>query len=70
MNIVSTTDPISMKDLHGCTAGLPCHVDGQGDNLLTIHFESEANRQAYLAIPLEPSSLDFSSNTDEWVDEG
>ncbi|MBF0214887.1 MAG: hypothetical protein HQM00_15225 [Magnetococcales bacterium] len=70
MDIFSTTDPISMKDLHGRTEGLPCYVDGQGDHFLTIHFESEANRQAYLAIQTEPSSLDLSNNTDEWVDEG
>ncbi|MBF0417310.1 MAG: hypothetical protein HQL86_03570 [Magnetococcales bacterium] len=70
MDIFSTTDPISMKDLHGCTEGRPCYVDGQGDSFLTIHFESEANRQAYLAIPIEPSSLDLSNGTDEWVDEG
>ncbi|MBF0339835.1 MAG: hypothetical protein HQL95_02580 [Magnetococcales bacterium] len=59
-----------MKDLNGRTEGLPCYVDGEGDNFLTVHFESEANRQAYLAIPLEPSSLDLSNDTDEWVDEG
>ncbi|MBF0145652.1 MAG: hypothetical protein HQL84_06795 [Magnetococcales bacterium] len=70
MNIVSTTDPISFKELHGCTDDLPCYVDGRGDDYLTVYFESEANRQEYLAIPTEPSSLDLSSDSAEWVDEG
>ncbi|MBF0629012.1 MAG: hypothetical protein HQL91_12415 [Magnetococcales bacterium] len=70
MDIFSTTDPISGKDLHGRTEGLPCYVEGQGDQFLTVHFESEANRQAYLNIMTEPSSSDLSNNTDEWVDEG
>lgn len=70
MDITSTTDPISFKDLLGHTEGLPCLVDGQGDDYLTVHFESEANRQEYLAIPKEPSTSDLSNATDEWVDEG
>ncbi|MEO5339842.1 MAG: hypothetical protein H7837_04895 [Magnetococcus sp. MYC-9] len=70
MDITSTTDPISLKDLFGHTDGLPCYVDGQGDDYLTVHFESEANRREYLAIPTEPSSLDFSNDMGEGVDEG
>ncbi|MBF0154154.1 MAG: hypothetical protein HQL64_10485 [Magnetococcales bacterium] len=70
MDIVSTTDPISQKDLYGHTEGLPCYVDGQGDDYLTVYFESEANRKEYMAIPMEPSTMDLTNDTDEGVDEG
>jgi|SaaInl4_150m_RNA_FD_contig_41_187597_length_571_multi_3_in_0_out_0_1 hypothetical protein len=70
MHITSTTDPISQKDLFGKTAGLPCYVEGQGDDYLTVYFESEANRSAYIDMKTEPSVSDLSSDSEEWVDEG
>jgi hypothetical protein len=70
MHIVSTTDPISNKDLHGKTDNLPYYIDEKGANRLTIYFESEANRLAYIHMEAEPSVSDLTSDTDEWVDEG
>lgn len=72
-NIVSRTDPISLKDL-GNSEGLPYLVDQDTENRITIYFESEANRDAFLDIPVEHPISELSVNldnpTDEMVDEG
>jgi hypothetical protein len=36
-------------------ANAPCVIEVEGDNALKIYFESEANRQAYLGIPVHGS---------------
>ncbi len=66
MNIQTSTDPISFREGHPAFV----HVEGDGENTLTVYFESEENRQAYRDIPVEPSSIDLDNDTDEWVDEG
>jgi hypothetical protein len=72
-NIVSRTDPISLKDL-GNTEGLPYLVDQDAEHTITIYFESEANRKAFLDIPVEHPISELSVNldnpTDEMIDEG
>ncbi len=52
--ITSTLDPISMKDVTD-TENAPYVIEGNGSSALKIYFETEANKQEYLAIPLHSS---------------
>lgn len=73
LHIISHTDPISLKDVLD-VEGLPSVVDAGSETSLTIYFESEANRQAFLDIPVEHPISELSVNldnpTDEMMDEG
>ncbi|UCE88801.1 MAG: hypothetical protein JSW10_10825 [Pseudomonadota bacterium] len=68
-----TTDPISLHDIDDPT-GKPYVVEGDRYNDITIYFESEENRQAYLAIPVEHPEEDLGMSldnpTDIMIDEG
>lgn len=72
-NIVCKTDPISGKDLTNI-AGLPYVTHRSDETSLTIYFESEKNRHAYLEVPVEHPTSELSVNldnpTDEMIDEG
>lgn len=72
-NIVCKTDPISGRDL-SVTAGLPSVTHHGDETSLTIYFESEKNRHAYLEMPVEHPISELSVNldnpSDEMVDEG
>ena len=48
----ATTDPMTGRDIPD-TAGRPYVVEGDHYHDLTIYFESEATRKAYLDIPTE-----------------
>jgi len=63
-SIISTTDPISGKDV-GDVTGKPSLVDGN----LTIYFESEQTRQAYLDEP-KNHTLNLPGNEEEGEAEG
>ncbi|MCO6414445.1 MAG: hypothetical protein J5I92_17050 [Thiogranum sp.] len=52
--ITTTLDPISMNDVTDIE-NAPFVIEGQGVNALKIYFESEANKQEYLAIPVHSS---------------
>jgi len=55
MNIthfISTTDPINGFDITDMK-NRPHVVEGDDSSDLTIYFESESSRQAYLEIPVE-----------------
>ncbi|MBF0369639.1 MAG: hypothetical protein HQL52_09310 [Magnetococcales bacterium] len=53
-DIVATTDPISLKDLHGDTEDKPYAVeDLGGGHVLTVFFENEENLKEYSKIPVE-----------------
>ena len=52
--ITSTLDPISMNDVTD-TENAPFVIEGEGNNALKIYFESEANKQEYLSIPMHSS---------------
>ena len=52
--ITTTLDPVSMNDVTDIETA-PFIIEGQGVNTLKIHFESEANKQEYLAIPMHGS---------------
>jgi hypothetical protein len=72
-NIICKTDPISSQDLSN-VAGLPYVSHRSDETSVTIYFESENNRQAYLEMPVEHPTSEHSVNldnpTDEMIDEG
>lgn len=55
--IVHSIDPITGKDL-GNNRDLPCVVEETSDGELTIYFESEQTKQAYLESPPEDPGHD------------
>ena len=46
---ITTRDPMTGNEVAD-PATAPSVIEGQGDNALRIHFESEASRQEYLKI--------------------
>lgn len=58
---ISTTDPMSGRDVAD-----PEHKPFlvEGDNYLTVYFESEASRQRYLNMPVEHPERDLSRTLD------
>lgn len=72
-NIICKTDPISGQDLSNIT-GLPYVSHRSDETSVTIYFESEKNRRAYLEMPVERPISELSVNldnpTDEMIDEG
>ena len=61
--IVSTTDPITGKDIPH-PEDHPFIIEGAGDAAIKIYFESEETRRVYLDIPIEHPGKDFSTNLD------
>jgi len=69
MNTRTTTDPITLRDvpqpeLH------PCVYEGDGDNGITIYFETEATRQAYLDMKLPDHKVVQGNSTADYVAHG
>jgi len=62
-HMISTTDPITGRDIED-VAGHPYVVEGEHYNDITIYFESEQTRQAYLDIPVEHPGSDLKVNLD------
>lgn len=58
LRMVHNIDPITGKDL-GDRRDLPNVVEQTSDGELTIYFESEESRQAYLNMPAEDPANDF-----------
>ena len=58
---ISTTDPITMRDVPDPTHH-PFVVEGEGDNALKIYFESEETKQAYEELEVEHPGNDFKVN--------
>jgi YHS domain-containing protein len=52
--ITTTLDPISLNDVTD-TDNAPFVIEGEGVGTLKIYFESEANKQEYLSIPVHGS---------------
>jgi len=46
---ITTTDPMSLNDVTDLD-NAPFIVDGEGENAIKIYFESEQNRDDYLAM--------------------
>ena len=71
LRMVHSIDPITGKDL-GTNRDLPKVVEETSDGELTIYFESEETKRAYLDIPPEDPAPDVktSQNPIDDVDDG
>ncbi len=69
MNIRTTTDPISMKDVPNPETH-PCIDEGDGDNGIEIYFENEKNREEYLHIKIEGNIVLKGNDSEDYVAEG
>ena len=69
MNIRTTTDPITMRDVPNPEMH-PCVYEGDGENGIEIYFESEATKQQYLEMELEDRKVLMGNDSDDYVAEG
>lgn len=67
LRMVHSIDPITGKDL-GDKRDLPYVVENTSDGELTIYFESEESRQAYLEMPPKDPAKDFKKSLSDPVD--
>lgn len=67
-HIISTTDPINGFDVTDPTKR-PYVVEGDYVSDLTIYFESDVSRQAYVDIPVEHPEQDFSKTLSNPTDD-
>jgi len=69
MNIRTTTDPISLRDVTVSQNG-PCIYEGDGENGVEIYFESDQTRNDYMKIlPHDPKIL-MGKDSEDYVAEG
>ncbi len=54
---VTTTDPMTGNEVTE-TENAPFVLEGEGDDALKIHFESEASRQKYVDFSAESDTTD------------
>jgi hypothetical protein len=47
--IISTTDPVTLHEVSSPETH-PFVIEGRGENILKIYFESEENRRTYLGL--------------------
>lgn len=66
-HMISTTDPITGKEIDDPT-GHPYVVEGDHYSDITVYFETDESRDAYLAIPVECPGEDLSVNLDNPTD--
>lgn len=60
----TTLDPMTLNDVHDIEHA-PFVIEGEGENAIKIYFESEQNRDEYLAMEMHGSgSGDFSGLND------
>ena len=59
--LVSTTDPITLKDISD-PENHPYVIEGSGNNALKIYFEDESTKDVYLGIEVEHPGNDFTVN--------
>lgn len=52
---VSTLDPMSLEDVTDLESA-PFIVEGEGDNSIKIYFQSQQNREDYLALEVHGSN--------------
>ena len=64
-HLINTIDPITNRDIEN-VSGHPYIVDGN----LTIYFESEKTRQAYVETPIDHPYARLPDNPSEEVDRG
>jgi hypothetical protein len=69
MHIRTTTDPMTLREVHNPEQH-PCLYEGDGDNGLEIYFENEENREAYLAMAPEGRIVLSGDDSDDYIAEG
>ena len=69
MNIRTTTDPITLREVIDPESH-PCLYEGDGDNGVEIYFESEETKRLYLDMELEGNKVLRGNDTDDYVAEG
>lgn len=69
MNIRTTTDPISLREVHNPDQHFYLLV-GDGMNGLEIYFETEINRRIYLNMEVEDRKVLKGDDSDDYVPHG
>ena len=69
MNIRTTIDPISLREVHNPDLH-PYLLVGDGINGLEIYFETEMNRQIYLEMELEDIKILAGNDSDDYIPHG
>ena len=69
MNIRTTMDPVTLKDIDNPDEH-PCLYEGDGDNGVEIYFENELTKQYYLGMELEDRKVVAGSDSEDYVAEG
>jgi hypothetical protein len=71
MNIRTTTDPITLRDVPNPEQH-PCLYEGDGEHGIEIYLESEENRQFYMDMDLEMggNKVIAGNDSDDYVAEG
>ena len=69
MNIRTTTDPITLRDVPDPEQH-PCLYEGDGDNGVEIYFESEETKRIYLDMRLQDHKVLRGDDSEDYVAEG
>ena len=69
MNIRTTTDPISLRDVPDPDRH-PYLYEWDGFTSLEIYFETELNRQIYLDMQMEGRKVIKGNDSDDYVPQG
>ena len=69
MFIHSTTDPITLKDVHNLSTH-PSVTEGTAENGFEVYFENELNKQTFLMMKLEDKKILEGNDTDDYIAEG
>jgi len=69
VNIRTTTDPITLRDVHDPERH-PCLYEGDGENGVEIYFESEETKRLYLDMEMEDRKILRGDDSDDYVAQG
>ncbi|MET0089012.1 MAG: hypothetical protein ABW068_03155 [Candidatus Thiodiazotropha sp.] len=69
MNIRTTTDPITLREVSNPQEH-PCLYEGDGDHGVEIYFESEETKRIYQEMEMEDHKVLQGNDTEDYVAEG
>jgi len=71
MNIRTTTDPITLRDVPNPEQH-PCLYEGDGEHGIEIYFESEETKRFYMDMDLEMggNKVIAGNDSDDYIAEG
>ena len=69
MNIRTTTDPITLRDVSDIESH-PCVYDGDGENGVEIYFENYQTREDYLSLQPHDPKVIVGNDTEDYIAEG